>query len=320
MKSFRTEIKIKPSQKQFDHQSSILTLGSCFSDQVGRLLKRFKFSSSSNPLGIAFNPLAILAQLQLSESDADLNDAHIVEYDEQFFHLFGHSSIRSAHRDDLKKKVLTASRSLEHSLLKADLISITWGTAFAYIHGETQSVVANCHKQDSSLFRKDLLEPNVIIEAYSKLFKKHPDKNFLLTVSPVRHLKDTLELNSVSKGILRYASHTLSQTFENVEYFASYEVLMDDLRDYRFYKDDMLHPSDEAIQYIWKLFEDFAFSSETRAVNRNWEKVLRSLEHRPFNPDGASHKDFLRKLLSNITSFPFSVDTEIEELKKVIDA
>lgn len=177
-------------------------------------------------------------------------------------------------------------------------------------------MVANCHKLPSQYFEKKLLSENEIVASFlefrNALLKFNPNIRIILTLSPVRHLKDTLELNSVSKSVLRSACYTIASGFEDTEYFPAYEIMMDDLRDYRFYKSDMLHPSEDAESYIWKKFCSRYISEETEAFINEWESILAALSHKAFHPSSPAHQRFLKDTLKRLENFKGIVNVEKE--------
>jgi hypothetical protein len=189
----------------------------------------------------------------------------------------------------------------------------------------THAIAANCHKTPTTNFEKRLLERTEILksfeEFYSKLKSVNPQARIILTVSPVRHLKDTLELNSISKSILRLTCHSIANQFPDVEYFPAYEILLDDLRDYRFYKTDRIHPTEEAVEYIWQKFADAYFDEETKKFISEWKNIRRDLTHRSFHPESKSHKKFLKSLLLKLESLQSQADVakEIQEVKSYLE-
>ncbi|MEQ9165891.1 MAG: GSCFA domain-containing protein, partial [Fulvivirga sp.] len=206
-------------------------------------------------------------------------------------------------------------------LKKTDYLIITFGTAFVYELDSTAEVVANCHKVPAKNFTKKLLTQKQVLEAFEEVYQRlmdlKPDLKIILTVSPVRHIKDTLALNSVSKSTLRLTCHTLENQYENVEYFPSYELVMDDLRDYRFYKSDMLHPSAEAEDYIWNKFASTYFNDQTQSFIKEWVKIKVAIDHRPFNPASEKHQQFIKATIKKIELLPqeISFSQELEMLR-----
>lgn len=295
MEQFRTEVPIT-SAPLIHHGSTIVTSGSCFSDNIGQKLSENKFRVLTNPSGTCYNPLSIHKGLTMDEPDEDL----FIESQGTWKHFDFHSKFSSNSKDDLRKILQEQLRSISG---RTDIVILTYGTAWVYRHKATNKIVANCHKRPQVEFEKILLTPAQVIESFEQL-QSSLRQNIIVTLSPVRHIRDTLELNAVSKSILRYAIHQL----KNIEYFPAYEIMMDDLRDYRFYDSDMLHPSKVAIDYIWDKFGERYFSKETRDINDRWQKVARSLHHRPFNIKTEEHKKFLNGLLK-----------DLKELKSVLD-
>lgn len=297
MEQFRTELTITP-RPMFHHGSAVVTAGSCFSDNIGQKLSESKFKTLVNPLGVCYNPLSIHKCLLMDRPDEDL----FIESQGLWKHFDFHSRFSATSKEALRKILEDQLSSVRSFLLSADIIMLTYGTAWVYRHKATGNIVANCHKRPQVEFEKLLLTTEQIVESFGTL--RSLNKKIIVTLSPVRHIKDTLELNNVSKSVVRHAIHLL----KDVDYFPAYEIMMDDLRDYRFYDADMIHPSDVAIDYIWEKFGERYFSTETKELNARWEKVRRSLKHNAFQPSSQQHKDFLRRLL-----------TELSELKTAID-
>lgn len=229
-------------------------------------------------------------------------------------HFDFHSKFADVEKDKLEAELKGAFINPEDF----DVIIITYGTSWVYrLNGE---VVANCHKVPAHAFKKELLSVNEIIQSFEKFYRE--DKKVILTLSPVRHIKDTMELNQVSKSILRTAIHEITMAWPEVDYFPAYEIMLDDLRDYRFYEPDMIHPSQTAIDYIWGKFGERYFSKETQDLNIQWLKLLRSINHRPFHPSTKQHQSFLRQTLHDLQELKDRIDVtrEIEELESRLDA
>lgn len=200
------------------------------------------------------------------------------------------------------------------------ILLITYGTSWVYKHRATGKIVANCHKRPQSEFEKQLLTVDDILTSFWEMHNQMgPEQKIIITLSPVRHLKDTLELNSVSKSILRSAIHEIINGFRNTDYFPAYEIMIDDLRDYRFYDADMIHPSQVAIDYIWNKFGERYFSKDTREVNARWNKIARSLNHRIFNEGTEQHKTFLKGILKDLEEISGKLDVtkEISHVKSL---
>jgi propanediol dehydratase small subunit len=310
---FRTELITPPAPFLLSHQNKLLTIGSCFSQVIGQRLANHKFDVLVNPYGTIFNPISIARLLEHSwYPDQPIPDT-TTEHSGYWWNHHVHSDWYATSHEALLQK-LEAGRSKVHQhLQQTDTLLITFGTAYVYRRREDGVLVANCHKVPASHFTKELLTVEEIVLAWENLQTILGDKiNIVLTVSPVRHTKDTLPLNAVSKAVLRLACHLLSERFANVHYFPSYEIMQDDLRDYRFYKDDLLHPTEMAEQYIWEKFSASFFSSATQALLQDWDSVQKALRHKPFREDSAAHKRFLEDTLQRLLKLRHQIPVEQE--------
>ncbi|MBN1414572.1 MAG: GSCFA domain-containing protein [Bacteroidales bacterium] len=301
--SFRTIVEIPPSVKKITYQSSILFMGSCFSDYIGEKLTSLKFPVFYNPFGVLFNPASISENVKILMDNKPFTSDRLHMYNGQwisFNHYTGYS-----HPD--KEKCLSRinhNLALSSALLKkADFVFLTFGTAWVYRFNETGSIVANCHKMPSSAFTRYLLDPAEIIGMYDKLLRELKEHNtgitVVLTLSPVRHWKDGGIDNQTSKSILHYAITRIIEQHPEVQYFPAYEIFMDELRDYRFYATDMLHPSESGIEYTWNRFMDTYIAPDTLSLMKKVQSLVKATTHRPLNPEDPSHKKFI---LSTITS------------------
>lgn len=314
---FRTELHIAPSSQKISLKDSLFLIGSCFSTNIGSLLEKYKFNSLSNTFGTIFNPISINKLLITSLSKSSLSENGYGKNQDIHFHYDLHSQFSSLNKEVLVEKGNQALQVANHHLQNTKWLIITWGTAIIYEYKTNGEVVANCHKVPAKNFNKRLLNTEEIVLDFESLITTLPnDINILLTVSPVRHIKETIELNSTSKSTLRIAAHFLTEKYNNVHYFPSYELMMDDLRDYRFYKSDMLHPSEEAILYIWEKFADTYFDNPTKGFAKEWNKILNDLNHKPFNPHSDEHQKFLKKIISKLKSLNYNIDIS-EELKHI---
>lgn len=308
---FRTEIQVPPSDVRITYESFILSLGSCFAERIGSKLMQNKFSTLVNPGGILFNPHSISDFLQNAISDS-VNQDHILFHNSQWISLDLHSSVSERSQEELIAKIRSINNQTLEFLRKTDILIITLGTAVSYRFKSSGGLVANCHKIPSVQFEKYLQGVEDVLGSLSRALHLvkglNPDLKIILTVSPVRHVKDTLQLNSVSKSILRLACHRLSEEHENLEYFPSFEIMNDDLRDYRFYKDDLIHPTPFAENYIWEKFSETYFTPAIREIIGRWEDILLRLEHKPFNTSSEGYKKFINSTIA-----------QLEELNKLID-
>ena len=319
--NFRTIVEIKPSEEKLSLQSKILTIGSCFSDTIGNQLINHKFAAVSNPLGTIFNPISIFKSLNFLLGKQQINENGYLQNNDIHFHYDFHSSFSALSKSALEIQINTRIEEHKKQLKNCNFIFITLGTALVYEHKELGEVVGNCHKVAAKRFSKRLLKVEEIITNFENVYANFSENTqFIFTVSPVRHLKETLEANSVSKSVLRLACDALAEKYGNVNYFAAYELLLDELRDYRFYSDDMLHPSNLAIQYIWERFQETFFNTDTIAFVEAWVKIRKDLNHRALQPKSAAHQQFLksveRKLKAIALHENISVSEEIAFLEK----
>ena len=319
---FRTEIKIAPSLLKISLKDSILMIGSCFSSNIGELLQQYKINALINPFGTLFNPISINKLLSGSINKTGLSENGFDSLDELHFHYDLHSKYTSPIKSDLINNAKKAFRHTREHLLKSKWLVITWGTAIVYETVENNEIVANCHKSSPKKFTKRVLSETEILSDFENFISTLPnDLNIIITVSPVRHIKETIELNSVSKSLLRVVSHTLTEKYNNVHYFPSYEIMMDDLRDYRFYKSDMLHPNEDAVKYIWDKFISAYFDDNTLNFIKEWNKILNALNHKPFHPQSEKHQTFIKMMLNKIEEFSDQVDVtnERDYLKSILN-
>ena len=314
MQNFRTTFPIPPSSNKISLDSQILTVGSCFADVVGNQLRDNKLDILVNPFGTLFNPLSIFKILSPSYTQAD--ERLYVENQKMWFHYDFHSQFISNSKGNLEAQINQTLYAINSLLPTTNHLIITFGTAFIYRLINPQIYVANCHKMPNNLFEKELLSVKDICKGFAILYKElkeiNPDLKIVLTVSPVRHTKDGIPENQVSKSILRAACHYLITDYENVAYFPSYEVMMDDLRDYRFYKPDLIHPNEVAEQYIFEQFAEAYFDDNLKDFIKEWASIQTSLNHRPFNEKSENHQAFLKKLLGDLMKISGRVDVREE--------
>ena len=313
---FRTTFNCEPSSYKISHQQKFITAGSCFADVVGQRLTANKFRVLVNPFGNIYNPISLHTLLAQDSREPSLLDHAFVERGGIWYNHHLHAAYSALTKDDLFKKIESAFKAFHDWIQEADWLIITYGTSWIYERVVEKDIVANCHKMPSSYFKKRLLDDHETFSSFadlhSRLASLNPKLRIIVTVSPVRHIKDTLPLNNVSKSILRVACHKLTQQYENVSYFPSYELMMDDLRDYRFYKTDMIHPTADAENYIWEKFCDVYFNHDTKNFIANWANITAALKHKAFYPQSDDHQQFLRYTLKKLEAFAASVDVSDE--------
>jgi lysophospholipase L1-like esterase len=291
---------IEQTDNLLDYHSKILLLGSCFSENIGNKLSYFKFQSKQNPFGILFHPKAIENLISRALKEELYTEKELIFKNERWHCLDAHSSISAADKNVLLKDLNAALIHTKKQLKEATHVFITLGTSWVYRYLETNAIVANCHKIPQKEFSKELLsvaEVSKTLEQCIAMLKSiNKTVSVTFTVSPVRHLKDGFIENTRSKAHLIAAIHTVINSENNTYYFPSYEIVMDELREYRFYKEDMLHPNATAINYIWEKFVSSWFSREAQDTMQEVETVQRGISHRPFNEKSEQHQQFLRKL------------------------
>jgi hypothetical protein len=296
---FRTELTIPPAEFQLAYPDKIMMLGSCFVENISPRIHQAGFPLEVNPFGILYNPVSIADRL------CDLIDNKTCTEEDLFlhqgvYHSFAHHS-RFSGTDAGKVTEEINSRINQSSvfLKEANLLILTFGTATVFRLLSSGEVVSNCHKLPSGFFREERLNVDTITQQWNELIEKlqtiNPGLRILFTVSPIRHLKAGAHENQLNKAVLLLAVNELIKANNRCYYFPAYEIMMDDLRDYRFYAGDMLHPSPQAIDYIWEKFSQLYFAPKTREMIREWESIQQALNHRPFHPDAKEYLAFIEK-------------------------
>ena len=297
---FRTEIDIKPWQRQIDYSHKLLSLGSCFATNMAQRLAERKFKVSSSPTGILFNPASIAQSVELMAAGYRVTTSDLIECNGRYASYLFHSDFSAVEEQQAIAQMQQALDNGAKALREANHLIITLGTAWVYRLRKTGGVVANCHKQPSAIFSRELLSIEQIISSLETILK-HTSAQLILTISPVRHLGEGMEDNSLSKALLRVAvAEFVARHSERTVYFPSFEILIDDLRDYRFYGDDLVHPSAMAIDYIAEKFFEAALTPKARQLSYEVERVVRAANHRPQNPASKQHKVFCGKQLETI--------------------
>jgi lysophospholipase L1-like esterase len=320
-KVFKLYFKIPASSAQIHYSDAVLSMGSCFSGHIGEKMANYKFDVLSNPFGTIYNPISII-QLIKNALDEKMDSEELIEVQGVYYHWQAHSAISAMNEDELLSSLKKQIRKTHHQLIKSDWIIITFGSAYVYKLKTSGKIVANCHKVPKSEFTKELLTVKEITLAFKSLLKtlkpSNIKANILLTISPVRHIKDGLIENNLSKSILIQAVQELVNTNEQVHYFPAYEIMIDELRDYRFYKEDLVHPSEQAVNYIWDRLVSGLFDHESQKFVEDWTKLLKAINHRPFHPNTTEHQQFIQNTIDKLNSFKYQVDVsqEIEILQQ----
>lgn len=302
---FRTEIELAPSRFQIRYQDPVLLSGSCFTEYIGRRLSDLLFQAKINPFGVVYNPLSVERSLDLIIEAKNFKAEDLEFYNEKWFSWDHHSSFSGPHREIVVQNINEHLDSATFFLKKASYIFISFGTAWVYRLKKTGNIVCNCHKVPAREFSRNMLTIEEIVLPYRKFIEKlrifNPGIKIIFTISPVRHWKDGAHGNQLSKSVLHLAVNNITEEYsEFCDYFPSYEILLDDLRDYRFYNNDLLHPNDQAIDYIWEKFSACYFGEKTRKYINEIQAVVRASKHRLMNPGSESSKKFVQNQLEKI--------------------
>lgn len=301
---FRTIIEIPKQNCEITYNSHCLFIGSCFAENIGSKLAETKISTSVNPTGILYNPLSIQRSIHEAIAGKKYGETNIFHANGQWNCYDFHSKFSNGDKDTCMDNLNFASALLKKKIEKASVIFVTFGTSFVYELAETGEIVCNCHKQPEKTFHRRLLHASEIAgcwkECIAEIKSINPNVKIIFTVSPIRHWRDGAHQNQVSKSNLHIAINELNEIFPETGYFPAYEIMMDELRDYRFYADDMVHPSKMAVEYIWERFAETYFTQETTKTMPRILKIVDAANHRPFNPQSDEYKAFCRKNLAEI--------------------
>jgi hypothetical protein len=279
-------------------------LVSCFTENIGDKLHYYKFPVMTNPFGVLYNPFSIKNAIEIISGKQNINEQIIHEYNERWFSFYHDTSFSSRYKEELMQHINKTNQEAANYLKKASFLIITFGTSWVFRHVEKDMIVANCHKLPSKFFKRELLSPEEIINDYISLIeeihKLNPDIDIIFTVSPIRHWRDGAVENQLSKATLIYSIHKIIEQFPEIEYFPSYEIVMDELRDYRFYAEDMIHLNKTAIDYIWERFSESYISKSAQSLMNEVEKIQKAKHHRPFNPASPEYQKLIDKQIENI--------------------
>lgn len=304
MTNFRTKVKIQESKDKFGYNSKAIMLGSCFVENIGEKLCGYKFDCNVNPFGVIYNPISVGNSLKIllenkEFTEEDLNFAYDLWFSFSHHSRFSHSDV-----NECLHLINTEIKKTSLDLANSDVLYITFGTSWVYELIDTGKIVSNCHKLPAKDFNRYRLDVEEIVEYYKELIISlsvfNPNLKIVFTVSPIRHWKDGAHGNQLSKSTLLLAIDQLVQLFDQASYFPSYEIVMDELRDYRFYSEDMLHMNPTSVNYIWSRFVDTYMQNPTLEVMKKIDKIVSASAHRPFNPESSSHQSFITSILSDI--------------------
>ncbi|MGL4780096.1 MAG: GSCFA domain-containing protein [Bacteroidales bacterium] len=326
MMDFRKVVEIPSFSMDINYFQKILSLGSCFADHIGNKLIEGKFHIQSNPFGVLYNPASILSAIKLLEDRVFVKEDELHEsmglWSSFKFHSIYSSEIRQQALDTMNTVISTNSAFFEET----EILLITFGTAWVYELKETGEIVSNCHKLPAQKFSRRRLSVDEVVSQWSELldrfFASRMGRNVIFTVSPIRHWKDGSFENQCSKATLILAIDQLCKRYAGCHYFPSYEIFMDELRDYRFYADDMIHPSRLGVEYVWERFSHSFFTKETKADYLEWMKIKKMIDHRPLNGMTESYRSFLKENLKRIDVFRqkrpyFDLNFETQSIKEL---
>lgn len=323
---FRTALDINPFPQRITYGQKILLAGSCFTEHIAKYLTDSKFDTLGNPNGILFNPISITASIVGYIEEKLYKQDELFYFNERWTSWDHHSRFSHTDAATALEQINTSQRNAHQLLHKADWLIVTLGSAFVYEFTEKPSplypadhrqtdVVANCHKVPADKFRKRLLTVEEALTALDNLMHRmfifNPGIKIIFTISPVRHLRDGLVENNKSKAVLIQAVHHIVEKFEKLFYFPAYELVIDDLRDYRFYTEDMVHPNHLATDYVWEKFTTACIDPSAYALMKEMQKINAAILHRPFNSTSAAHQQFLKTHFLKVK--------QLQELYPVVD-
>ncbi len=324
---FHFEFPIKKKQALVAYHQKLFLMGSCFTENIGEKLRKLKFTVMENPNGILFNPVSVAEAIDSYIFNKQISAAEIFQYNETWHSWKHHSRFSGITAEECIQKINQSTSDAHAYLKKADHLMITLGSSWLYTltneatNAETGSVAANNHKAPASWFQKRLMgaeeTTNLLDEMLTKLFAFNPHLQVIFTISPVRHLREGVIENNRSKAVLIQAVHQLAEQYETLYYFPAYELVIDDLRDYRFYAEDLVHPNYQATQYVWEKFTEACMSDDTKLLMKEIAEINLAYQHKPFNERTGIHTKFLTsyfmktKLLQQ--EYPFlDFKTELE--------
>ena len=305
MINYCTYIDIPKSFFDVTYKSRLMFVGSCFADNIGVKMKEHRFNVDVNPFGVLYNPLSVASACgRLLKPDL-FTESDLFYYNGMYHSFMHHGKFSEVSSDDCLAKINKSLKSSAENFRDISHLAITFGTAYVYRLENGGQVVANCHKLPAARFERELLTVDEIVSEWSALLENiwsaNPLLKVIFTVSPIRHWKDGAHFNQISKATLLLAEQQLVEKYsDRISYFPAYELMMDELRDYRFYADDMFHPSEVAVDYIWERFCNVYMNIETKEILKEVENINRALNHRPLNPSTDAHKQFLMQTLLKI--------------------
>ena len=301
--NFQTSVELPAGMPPVSHADRILLMGSCFAENIGRQLMDAGFQLDLNPFGILYNPLSVSSALREIMGHKEYTSQDLFTYKDLWHSPMHHGDFSSPSAEEALQRINTRLQAAHARIHQLECLLLTFGTSWVY--EQTGHIVANCHKQPESVFTRRQLSVQEIVSDYTSLFSgliaRNPKLKVIFTVSPIRHVRDGMHANQLSKAILLLAIDQLQAAFpEHVFYFPAYELLLDELRDYRFYADDMVHPSPQAVRYVWEKFVQTCLSEDALEIMQESENINKALSHKPFHPESDEYKRFLGQIVLKI--------------------
>jgi len=301
MKLF-TKVEVEKYSSKISYRDKILFLGSCFANEMGSVMKSLQFNVLVNPFGVLYNPASISNSLERLRSDRKFTESDIIVDNDIYKSLYHSSEFASMSMQQLISKINGLLEQASNHYKESKWVVVSLGTRWVYRLKTSGVVVSNCHKLTQNQFSREALSIEDIVDLLSPYISNSPEKLWLFTISPVRHWKDGAHGNQLSKATLLCAVEELQKRYKNILYFPAYEILLDELRDYRYYSADMLHPSGLAIEYIWKIFEENLIDESAKELISDVNKLNAMNFHKPLFPESAEFQEFekKRKILGKI--------------------
>ena len=322
MTNFRTEVNIPVSRDKFAYNSKAIMLGSCFAENIGDQLIKYKFDANINPFGVIYNPISVGNSLKILIENKEFCEEDLNFANDMWFSFSHHGRFSNTDLNFCLDSINTEIQKSSLDLANSDVLYITFGTSWVFELLDTGVIVSNCHKQAANEFHRYRLGVDEIVAYYKELIVSlslfNPNLKIVFTVSPIRHWKDGAHGNQLSKATLLLAIEQLVDLFEQVSYFPSYELVMDELRDYRFYGEDMLHMNSTSVNYIWSRFVDTYMEGATINVMKRVDKIILASNHRPFNPDTINHQQFITNTLKNMEELQGQYPNIIFDKEKIL--
>ena len=290
----QTEISINPLEQTICYGDGLLFLGSCFADEVGSICRGLGFDALVNPFGVLYNPASISQSVERLDSGNPFCHEEVVQVGEGQYCTFSHNTaFWQSDEQMLLETVNNGLKEAHERFLNAKWVIISLGSSCVFRHKGSRLVVSNCHKLPARQFDREFLSVEQSEDCLAKMLQAHPNKQFIFTVSPLRHLKDGLHENQLSKAALLLSVDQVCKQFDNAYYFPAYEILLDELRDYRFYKEDMVHPTEQAVRFIWERFTDFAIDPKEKPAMKAAAELKQMLQHRSLFPESEAFSKFV---------------------------